>query len=268
MAGGSGPWSGQEFEMLVYQQFQQELTEYCRRARRPGRVDPAGLKIRILVVTGSPLEQSQPELRAKAEQIVEGELPHATLEPVAFALERGIGAPGFWFSIEPRLPDDTTDPSRGRQPHARPGPQTSLGPDEPTGEWSLSEGDAEESIPARPAAYLQLIYDTELTHRYPLYVTDDWIRVGRAIPSSPQRPAIRLPGFLRAVPRGALLELRYRLTGLALRRTGERPEYDVSVDGRLLRPGQGTGIGAQAKVRYSTGSGVDSLLVFQLREGE
>jgi hypothetical protein len=260
-----GPWSGPAFEAVVYQELQKELLDYCERARRDPRVDPARMRVRVLVVTGSPLGRCQEQLRALAEQIVEGELRRAVLEPVAFALERGIGAPGYWFGIEPQLPGDVTDPGGGRHPWVRSDPWVPTGRDA-TAPWSPAAAGRDRRHPARAGTFLVVTFDRKVAYGYPLDPADEWIQIGRQVASGPGRPAIRLPDFLTVVPRGALLELRYQLDRLELRRSRERAEYDVWVDGARLPPGQVTDIGPAAGIRYALGSRLESVLGFELRE--
>src|SRR6185503_14746500 len=71
---------------------------------------------------------------------------------------------------------------------------------------------------------------------YPLVAADVWIPLGRGLVANGRLATIRLPDFLVAVPRGALLVLRARPGGPELRRSPERAEYTVTVDGHRLRP--------------------------------
>jgi hypothetical protein len=262
--GEGGDPSGPAFEATVFEALQQALLDYCDQARLDWRVDPKALRLRVMVVTGQPLAHEQ-RLRMLAEHVVRGELSRAELEPLTFALQSDISPPGYWFRFDPPLPGDTTDPGGLRYPPVRPAPDRDGRADqhEPTAVWDL----ADEADDPDAGAFLVLVYHPDLGfYRYPLYPADRWLGIGRDVTSSEHRPALRLPRYLSAVPRGGLLEVRYWQGNAELRRSAQRPEYAVWVNERRLAPGLRVRIGATGLISYRAGSGAQSVLRFQLRE--
>ena len=84
------------------------------------------------------------------------------------------------------------------------------------------------------ALRLTLLYAADLRLEYRLRSIDTWLGLGRLLPSAGKYVPVEVPRGVAAVPRGQLLMIRYHAGVVQVRRTPERPEYSVVVDGRRL----------------------------------
>lgn len=257
---GAGQWSGPQFETLVLKAFKTALLEYVNRAEPDPRV-PRRLPVRITVVTTTyQRETLYQQIQAFAERTLYRDLPGTRLESLAFPLDRTVGEPGYRIRIDPVLPGYTTDPGGLRHPPLRP-----VSPVSPV----------EES-----PATLILIYGEMLRFQYPLFFSDSWLSLGRGLPDN-DWPALRIPDYVTAIPRGALLKLRYQTVpcGAAatqegdghLRRTRDR-WWDCVIEVDRLRLDYGdvlpTPLEADGTIEYVLNSAPRSILTYQLERRE
>jgi hypothetical protein len=77
----------------------------------------------------------------------------------------------------------------------------------------------------------------QLTFPFRLVEREDWVPFGRNVPAAGGRQPLRLPDAADSFPNGALVDVRFWNGRCDLRRTPERDDYVVYVNGRHLRPG-------------------------------
>jgi hypothetical protein len=214
------------FEAQMVGAFRAELFDYCARAAAGPR---AGRPRRVLVtVVAAPgLEETRAQIRTVARLTTEQELPEAHVE-VVFALDTTLPPHGYRFEMAPPLPSPTTVPGGPRAVPRRPPEQLGAA----AGEVALVVG-----------------YGDRLQWTYPLFSTDAWIPLGRLVTHRPG-PVLPMPAYLTAVPRGPLLMVRYWRDTVALRRTRERPEYAVVVDGQRLWPWRAVAVLPAGSIHY------------------
>ncbi len=100
------------------------------------------------------------------------------------------------------------------------------------------------------ALRLTLLYAADLRLEYRRRSIDTWLGLGRLLPSAGKYVPVEVPRGVAAVPRGQLLMIRYHAGVVQVRRTAERPEYSVVVDGRQLMPHQRVTCGESGTIEY------------------
>jgi hypothetical protein len=263
----SGQWSGPQFETLVLKAFRDAFLEYCGQAVTDQRVDPERLRVRITVLTATAQHETlSQEIRAFVERTFHRDMPGTRLESLTFSLDPGIGEPGYRIEIQPALPGYTTDPGSQRHPPLRPvatpGMRTTPKPPALATTPTPTSDDVVESS----STSLLLIFDTRLTWDFPLFAADAWLPLGRGLPEHLPSRALRIADHLTAIPRGALLELRYQRGDVHLRRTYERPDCAVFVDGLRLHPGDSCLLDADGTVDFVFSNTLRSMLTYQLTQ--
>jgi hypothetical protein len=257
-------WSGPQFEALLVKAFRDALLEYCVRAVHDPRVDQNRLRIRITVVTATAQRDTlAEEIRGFANRTLARDLPGSRLESVTFPLDPRVGEPGYRLDIQPVLPGYTTDPGSRKHPLVRPaappGPGTAP---EPWAAPTSPSGDRVESS----STTLLLTFDTKLTSDFPLFASDSWLPLGRDLPERLPGRALRIADHLTAVPRGALLEVRYRRGDVHVRRTYQRHDCAVFLDGLRLHPGDPVLLETDGTIDFVFTSTQRSMLTYQLRK--
>jgi hypothetical protein len=263
-AGNAARWSGPQFEALVLKAFRDALLEYCGRAVLDPRVDPQGLRIRITVVTASPQKGTLPqEVRAFAERTLRRDLPGTRLEAVTFPLDPAISEPGYRFDIQPPLPGYTTDPGSRLHAPMRPGPVRNTTPES----WAAATEQSAGAVESAGTALI-LTFDVKLRFRFPLYTSQTWLPLGRDLPENLNSPALRIPNHVTVVPRGAIVEVRYRRDDVHLRRTHNRRDCVVFVDGLRLVPDDPILLEPAGEIIFVFGTALRSVLAYQLQRKE
>jgi hypothetical protein len=126
-------------------------------------------------------------------------------------------------------------------------------------------------VVVEPPLRLTLGYGALPPWTYPLFPKSDWLDLGRyddpnaqVIDSNAQ--VIRLPSFVAAVPRGALLLIRYWCDSVSLRRSTARPEYVVWLDGHALVPEQPVALRDRGHIQYGQDGVRSTVLSYRLDE--
>jgi len=257
-----GAWSGPVFTALVLLALDRMLAAYrSDLAAAPG-VDPAGLPTSVTVVTATPLRATRGEVRARVRH---AELPNPYVK-VSVQVDPGLTDPGFRILVEPPLPaswpqggdtaavDGTVAAPDGR---TRPVPGGFAGPD---GTRPYSGPGPDRG--ARDAVVFTLLYGP-WRWVFPVAGSPTWLPLGRGLGAGP-RATLRVPDFVTAVPRGALLRFRYRDGAAHLHRSHERTEYAVHVDGQPLAPGASVSVRPTGAIGYSLGAGASTTLRYEL----
>jgi hypothetical protein len=99
---------------------------------------------------------------------------------------------------------------------------------------------------------------------YPLLSSHVWIPIGRGLVEGGRRSSVRLPDYMKAVPRGTLIELCHYAGDVRLRRSNNRKEYLVRVDGRPLSSGHPVTAAAAGSIAYGSGSDASTELDYAL----
>lgn len=253
-----GAFSGPVFTALVLLALDRMLAAYrSDLAAAPG-VDPTGLPTSVTVVTATPLRATRGEVRARVRH---AELPNPYVK-VSVQVDPALTDPGFRILIEPPLPASWPGGGDGTVPApdglTRPVP----------GGWAGPDGTRPYRDPgggARDAVVFTLVYGP-WRWVFPVAGSPTWLPLGRGLGAGP-RATLRVPDFVTAVPRGALLRFRYRDGAAHLHRSAERVEYVVHVDNRPMVPGASVPVRPTGAIGYSLGAGASTTLRYELIPG-
>ncbi|MFF5232359.1 hypothetical protein [Dactylosporangium sp. NPDC000521] len=228
-----------DFETSVVDEFRERLLEYCSIQHTGGRADMGRLEVTITVVSARSVANLRNTLRPYAMRVLDAELPGARLSQVLFAVDEQLPAPWHKVSVQGRLRGEPAPPPSPSHP----------------------------AEPAQPVLVLTLAYQRDHQYVFHLASTADWLPIRRGPAAEDYRYEIPLPDYLNAVPRGALLDLRYWQGLVEVRRTPARPDYSVRVDGQWLTPGQQLRVGPSGSIVFASGQR-ESVLNYLLKERE
>jgi len=214
-----------DYETTVLTVFSHQLQAYCAAANRDRRARPPIVLV-ISVVTAAHLDGLRERLAEFAGRILSRELPAARLDGLYFAVDPAMTEPQCHIGIDDRMPV----PPAGRADSVH-----------------------------YPPRLLTLAFGPAHRFVFPLVVGPAWLAVRRGRPAADLRYEISLPEHFIAVPAGTLLQLRYEPGRVDLRRTDERTEYTVAVDGVALAPWQSVELGGGGSITYANGSGRSAL---------
>lgn len=248
------------FESILLLAFKRALAAYCT------QVAPLPQRIRVTVGTAEPVAGS---VRARFHIVARGLVGS---HRVGVVFEAGVVATGYRIDIDPPAPPGTAaaKPESKPEPESGPGPRPGAkpeskpgqdaGPDEEQPGPTTGLGPAATPTVPRQHGAPPRIGAAELTLRYGDWVwrytlpdADMWVPLGRGLRLDDRRAVVRLPDHMAAVPRGALLLIRYSGGETQLCRSEERREYLIDVDGRRLSPGTPQRIRPGGRISYTRG---------------
>ena len=222
------------YATTVYDGFRQELKNYVEAVVRwRPRERFSELRVRIWVVTAQTLELDHAALFAHADLLLRQDLPGAVLDQVFYSIDLGTSPPDYSITIDPEPAVDTA---------------------------ALEDLD----LPVPDGwLVLALSYD-DYRAAFHLAPSRMWVPFGRGVSVKPGRMPVRLSDRVRAVPRGPLLLLRRKGEALQVRRSAERREYGVFLDGDFLEEGAVLEAAAAGTIAYAGNQGQTTHLRYRL----
>jgi hypothetical protein len=221
------PKGAPAYERLLFERAAAEIAGYCADARNELSADERrALRVVIHLYTDRDLGDVKRRIREHAAQAFAVELDGARLEALHHDIDPALGGTGFDVLIPRAFAAPDTDPAA-----AAPDPD------------------------GAPTLRLTLLYALDLKLEYRLRSLDAWLGLGRMLPRAGAYVPVELPVGVSAVPRGQLLLIRYHADLVQLRRTLDRPEYTVVVDGRPLEPRRQVVCGDHGTIEYHLAGG-------------
>jgi hypothetical protein len=223
------PPQGPEFDAVALRVFRARIDQYCQEVNTSSNIAPNAIDVDIVVTTVFPVGQVRDTIREDALRYVSRQLGHDRVE-VAFDIDQRLAFPGCQVEIQPLAPQDS----------------------------AADAGD--DQIEASGAGLLFNLAYQQCEWVYRLYPEQRWVPFGRQLGGSQEPAAVRLPDSAVFIPRGVLLGLWYQPGKVWLRRSRYRCEYQVRVDGHLLRPEVDVALESAGFIEYSR-SGLGSTML-------
>lgn len=219
---------GPSFEAAVLAHFRGVLVDCCTRWVLDPSVDLAGLHVTFTVLTTTQLTRARDEIERLAHRFIPRQLPGARVT-VRFYINDRLASPGYRVEPVPAPSVAAGTPTEHLPPDG--------GPTEPA------------YFPSPRRLRLTLRYGV-LQWAGPLTRADQWVPVGRGLAFTTRYAPIDLRDFGESLPRGALLQIRHWADQVRIRRTTNRPEYVVRLDGRQLPPNAQTAVDHTGIIEY------------------
>jgi hypothetical protein len=207
-------------ERAVRTAFRAAVERYCNLANAAG-LRTQGLRVSVTVATTEMLTAPTVAwINRVANDHVFQMLPGASVGSISFPVGADVAEPGYQFAFQP----PATMPLRAPEPEPPPPPE--------------------------PVAVLTLCYGTDFEWECRIGAAPSWLAVGRWTDQLVHPGVIQLPTYVTSLPRGGLLLVRNRSGHLCFGRSGQRPQYEIRVDGVAVRPGGSVSAHDEGRLEY------------------